>query len=269
MTSYISELASVDPRAEIGSGVYIGPFCLVGPKARIGDGTRLENSVTLNGKVTLGENNRIFPGTVIGAEPQDVSYRGTDTRVVIGNNNLIRESVTINRASEKEDGITAIGDNCFLMACCHVAHDCKIGNHVIIANCTLLSGHVHIFDHATLSGGVAVHQFTSIGHFAYIGGLSRVAQDVPPYMLVEGAPARPRCVNVVALKRNDFPADVIRGLSEAYRLIYRSKVGVDNAREILRTNGHFVPAVNHLLSFIENQHEGRHGRGRDRRRAAA
>ncbi len=269
MTSHISDMASVDPRAQIGAGVHIGPFCVVGPKAKIGDGTRLENNVTISGNVTLGRNNHIHPGAVIGAEPQDTSYRGTDTRVEIGDNNVIRESVTINRASEKEEGITSIGNNCFLMACCHVAHDCRVEDNVIIANCGLLGGHVHVFNHVTISGGVAVHQFASIGSYAYVGGLARVTHDVPPYMLVEGAPARPRCVNVVALKRNDFPAEVIRALSETHRLIYRSKVGLENAREILRSNGHFVPAVSTLLEFIGDQHEGRHGRGRDRRRAAA
>ena len=120
----------------------------------------------------------------------------------------------------------------------------------------------------SLSGGVAVHHFTTIGAYSFVSGISRVLHDVPPYMLVEGIPTRPRCVNVVALKRNDFPPEVIKALTEAHRLIYRSKVGLDNAREILRSNGQLVPAVNHLLSFIQQQQEGRHGRGRERRRAA-
>ena len=125
---------------------------MIGPDVKIGNGTKLENSVTLMGRVTLGEHNHLFPGVVIGAEPQDVSYRGTDTRVVIGDRNIFREGVTVNRASEKEDGTTTIGNSNFLMACCHVAHDCKLGDYIIMANATLLGGHVHIYDHATLSG---------------------------------------------------------------------------------------------------------------------
>ncbi len=264
----VASTAVVDPRAKIDPDAVIGPFCVIGPDVQIGPGTRLENSVTLIGRVTMGSDNHIFPGTVIGAPPQDLSYSGEQTQVVIGDNNVIRESVTINQASAKEDGVTVIGDHCYLMACSHIAHDCRLGDRIVMANGTLLGGHVHVHDDATLSGGSAVHHFTTIGSFSFVSGLSRVLHDVPPFMLVEGQPTRPRCVNVVALKRNDFPADTIRALSEAYKLIYRSKVGLDHAREILRSNGHLVPAVNHLLGFVQNQHEGRHGRGRERRRAA-
>ncbi len=268
MATYISAQASVDPRASIEDDVEIGPFCVVGPHVHIGRGTRLENSVTLMGRVTLGQYNHIYPGVVIGGEPQDISYSGADTQVIIGDHNIIRECVTINRGSEKEDGITAIGDHNFLMACCHVAHDCKLGSHIILTNAVLLGGHVHIHDHATLSGGVAVHHFATIGSYSFVAGLSAVRHDVPPYMLVEGYPARPRCINVVALKRNNFPAHVIDSLAEAHRLLYRARVGLENAREILRNNGHLCPQVNYLLNFVQEQHEGKHGRGRERRRAA-
>ncbi|MCH8924212.1 MAG: acyl-ACP--UDP-N-acetylglucosamine O-acyltransferase [Planctomycetes bacterium] len=268
MATIISEQAWIDPKAEIDDDVQIGPFCVVGPDARIGRGTRLENNVTLTGHVTLGANNHLFPGVVIGAEPQDISHSGGDTQVIIGDGNTIRECVTVNRATHKEDGITSLGDHNFLMACCHVAHDCRIGNHVTIANAALLGGHVRIDDHASLSGGVGVHHFTTIGGYSFVGGVSRVLHDVPPYMLVEGMPARPRCINIVALKRNNFPPEAIKALAEAHRLIYRAKVGLDHAREILRGNGMLVPQVNELLSFVQNQQEGRHGRGRERRRAA-
>ena len=152
------------------------------------------------GHVTIGRDNVIYPNVVIGGEPQDISYAGSDTQVVIGDGNTIREGVTINRGSEKEDGITRIGDKNFLMACCHVAHDCKLGNHIIMANGSLLGGHVHVDDYASLSGAVAVHHFTTIGSYSFIGGLSRVLHDVPPFMLCEGTPARPRCINIVALE---------------------------------------------------------------------
>ncbi|MBN2581190.1 MAG: acyl-ACP--UDP-N-acetylglucosamine O-acyltransferase [Pirellulales bacterium] len=268
MATCISQLAMVDPQAEIDHDVEIGPFCLVGPLVRIGRGTRLENNVTIMGRVTLGRSNHVYPGVVLGGAPQDVTYRGRDTQVIIGDENIIRENVTINRASEKEEGVTRVGNRNFLMACCHVAHDCVLGDQIIIANNTLLAGHVHVHDHASLSGQVAVHHFATIGSFSFVAGCSAVRHDVPPFMLVEGYPAKPRCVNAVGLKRNDFPPIVIQALAEAHKLIYRQKVGLDNAWEILRANGHLVPQVNHLLSFIQGQHEGVHGRGRERRLAA-
>lgn len=264
----ISDKADVDPQARIAEGVEIGPFCVVGPDATIGRGTVLMNNVTVMGHATIGDFNRIYPGAVIGGEPQDLSYRGTDTEVVIGDHNVIREAVTINRGSEKEEGRTVVGSHCFLMACCHVAHDCRVGDHVVIANGTLLAGHVRVHHNATLSGNVGIHQFTTLGSFCFISGASRVLHDVPPYMLIEGSPARPRCVNVVALKRNDFPPEYIKALNEAHRLLFRAKVGLDHAREILRTRGKMVPPVNHLLNFIQEQQEGRHGRARERRLAA-
>ena len=268
MTARIAENASIDSSAEIDEDVEIGPFCVIGPGARIRSGSRLLNHVTIMGNVTIGHDNVIYPNVVIGGEPQDVSYAGSDTQVVIGDGNIIREGVTINRGSEKEDGITRLGDKNFLMACCHVAHDCKLGDHIIIANGTLLGGHVHIDDYASLSGAVAVHHFTTIGSYSFVGGLSRVLHDVPPFMLCEGAPARPRCINIVALKRHEFTTHVIDCLAEAHRLIYRAKVGVDPAREILRGNGQLVPQVNQLLAFVEGQQDGRHGRSREVRRAA-
>jgi UDP-N-acetylglucosamine acyltransferase len=268
MTAMISDQASVDPRAELDDDVEVGPFCLVGPEVTIGRGTRLLSHVTVTGCVTIGEFNQLYPGAVVGAEPQDLSYRGSRTRVVIGDRNVLRECVTVNRATEKEEGVTVIGNRCFLMACCHVAHDCFIGDGVVIANGTLLAGHVRVHHHATLSGNIGVHHFTTVGSYSFVGGMSRVLHDVPPYMLAEGNPARPRCVNVVALQRNHFPTETIQALNEAHRLIYRAKVGLDHAREILRSNEKLIPPVNHLLNFIQEQQEGRHGRARERRRAA-
>lgn len=269
MAIHVAEQTSIHPQAELDDDVEVGPFCVIGPHVRIGRGTRLENNVTLMGHVTLGAYNHVYPNAVIGGEPQDISYRGSATRVEIGDHNVIREGVTINRATEKEDFVTALGDHNFLMAGCHVAHDCKLGSQIVIANGTLLGGHVHVQDYASISGGVAVHHYTRIGRYSFTGGLSRVLHDVPPYMLAEGSPARPRCINVVALKRNDFPADVIEQLAEAHRLLYRARVGLDNAREILRGGLTLVPQVTELLSFVQEQQEGRHGRSREARRKAA
>lgn len=267
-TVEIHPTAIVDPRAELAAGVRIGPHCVVSSEAVIGPGTVLENHVTIMGRVTIGARNRIFPNCVIGGEPQDISYRGTPTCVLIGDDNTIREGVTINRASEKEEGLTTIGDGNFLMAACHVAHDCRIADHVTIANGTLLGGHVRIDSRASLSGAVAVHHWATIGGWAFVAGLSRVLHDVPPFMLCEGAPARPRCINMVALKRGGFDRDAIAAIAEAHRLLYRAKVGLEPAREILRTQGMLGPAVEALLGFLAQQQEGRHGRARDRRRAA-
>ncbi len=268
MATLISPLAAVDPRATLGADVHIGPFCRIGADVVVGDRTHLESHVVLDGRTRLGCDNHVYPHTVIGAPPQDISYRGGPTEVVIGDRNVIRESVTINRATEKEEGVTIVGSDCFLMAGCHVAHDCRIGNHILMANNVLLGGHVHIHDSAVISGAVAIHHFVTVGGFSFTSGVSRIVQDVPPYMLVEGVPARPRCINLVGLRRNGFTSEQIRSLNEAFRLLYRQRAGIDRARTTLRENGWLIPQVNHLLSFAETTCEGRHGRSRDRRRAA-
>jgi UDP-N-acetylglucosamine acyltransferase len=260
--------AIVEAGARLAADVVVGPHCVISAGASVGRGTTLANHVTVMGSVRIGERNRIFPNCVIGGEPQDVSYRGSDTRVEIGDDNVIREGVTINRASEKEEGVTVVGSRNFLMACCHVAHDCRIGDNVIIANGTLLGGHVRVHSRASLSGVVAVHHWATIGGWSFVAGLSRVLHDVPPFMLCEGSPARPRCINVVALKRGGFSREEIEAVSEAYRLLYRAKVGVEQAREILQSQAALHPPVVELLDFLVLQQEGRHGRARERRKAA-
>ncbi len=190
MPADISNLSAVHPSAEIDDDVTIGPFCTIGPDVVIRAGTHLHNNVTLMGRVVLGCDNTIYPNVVIGGEPQDISYGGGDTSVVIGDGNLIREGVTINRASEKEEGITWVGDRNFLMANTHVAHDCRLGNHIIMANGSLLGGHVHIQDHASISGGVAVHHYTDDRQLQFHFRLeSRAARRPPVY--ARGRFARP------------------------------------------------------------------------------
>ena len=260
--------AVVEAGACLAADVRVGPYCVVSAGAVIGRGTVLANPVPVRGSVHIGERNRIFPNCVIGGDPQDVSYRGSDTRVEIGDDNVIREGVTINRASEKEEGVTVVGSRNFLMACCHVAHDCRIGDNVLIANGTLLGGHVRVHSRASLSGVVAVHHWATIGGWSFVAGLSRVLHDVPPFMLCEGSPARPRCINVVALKRGGFSREAIEAVSEAYRLLYRAKVGVEQAREILQSQAALQPPVVELLDFLVMQQQGRHGRARERRKAA-
>lgn len=268
MPAKIAANAWIDPRAEIDDDVEIGPFCVVSGGSRIGAGTRLLNNVTLMGNVTLGRGNTLYANCVVGGEPQDVSYGGAETRVEIGDGNVLREGVTVNRGSEKEDGVTRLGSHNFLMATSHVAHDCVLGDHIIIANATMLGGHVRVEDRASISGGVAVHHYATVGGFSFVAGVSRVLHDVPPFMLCEGSPAKPRCINIVALKRNGFGAEEIDSLAEAHRLLYRSKVGVEAAREVLRGADQITPGVARLFDFIARQGEGRHGRSRDFRRAA-
>ena len=265
----ISKLACVDPKAEIANGVEIGPFCVIGPQAKIGARTRLLNNVTILGDVTLGEDNIVSPGAVLGGAPQDLSYRGTLTKVVIGDRNVIRECVTVNRASEKEDGYTRVGSDCYFMGNVHIAHDCRIGDRVIIGHGSMLGGHVHVDHHATLSGSVAVTHYGAIGCYTFVGAASRVLQDIAPYMLADGSPARARCINIVALKRNDFDPNVIDAINEAYRLMYRARVGLGNCEEILESKGMLIPEIRNFLDRISVSQAGRHGRGRDVRRKAA
>ncbi len=269
MTRNIAPQAVVDPRAILEEDVSIGPFCVIGPDVHIGTGTRLANSVAVLGHARIGRSNTLFPNVVIGADPQDISYDGSPTGVEIGDHNVFREGVTVNRATTKEDGVTRIGSHNYFMACSHVAHDCQIGDHVIMANGVLLGGHAHVHDRAILSGNAAVHHYTTVGAYSFVGGLSRIVHDVPPYMLVDGNPSCVRCVNLVGLKRQGLSPDEIAGLSEAHRLVYRAKMGLRHATEILGSHGHLNRHVSKLLEFIEQQHNGKHGRARERTRKAA
>jgi UDP-N-acetylglucosamine acyltransferase len=269
MATLIADTACVDPRAEIADGVEIGPYCVVGPDVRIGRGTRLISHVCVQGHTALGESNLVSPFVVLGGDPQDVSYQGTPTRVEIGHHNIIRENVTVNRATEKEDGVTRVGSHNMFMAGAHVAHDCKVGDRVTIANGSMLGGHVHVESHASISGGVAVHHYVSIGAYSFVGGQSRIYHDVPRFMLVDGNPSKVRCINIVGLKRNGISAEGIDSLHEAHRLVYRAKMSARHAAEILESHGHLTAEVRALLEFIEAQQEGKHGRAREKTRRAS
>ena len=196
----ISPLASIHPQARIAESVEIGPFCVVGPDVEIGAGSRLLANVVVRGRVTIGRYNEIHPGAVLGGEPQDKGYSQEPTSVTIGDHNVIREAVTVNRGTSKDVGDTRIGNHCYLMATSHIAHDCQLGDHIVIANGTMLGGHCRVHDFVSISGSVAAHHFVTIGSYSFVAGMSRVLQDVPPFMLCEGQPARPRCVNAVGLR---------------------------------------------------------------------
>ncbi len=269
MSATIAPTAIVDPRAQVGNNVQIGHFSVIGPGAKIGDGTRIDEHVVINGITSIGEDNHVFPGCVLGAHPQDTSYTDAPTCVEIGDGNIFREHCTVNRATEKEDGITLVGNNNYFMAGTHIAHDCKVGDRIVIANNGMLGGHVRVGNDVTLAGGVGVSHFASIGQLSFVSAMSRVLHDVPPFMIVDGQPTKPRAVNTIGLKRHDYSTEDIKALTTAFKMLYRSLIGVDVAREQLFNSGPIRPVLSHLFQCLEHSSGGRHGRGQDRRKKKA
>jgi UDP-N-acetylglucosamine acyltransferase len=267
MATLVADTASIDSRAELDDDVEVGPYCVVGPDVKIGRGTRLIAHACILGHTALGQRNVVHPFATLGGEPQDVTFRGSPTRLEIGDDNIIREGVTIHLGSEKEQGLTLIGSNNLLMVNVHVAHDCVLGDKITIANNTILGGHTHVESFATISGGVGIHPFVTVGSYCYVGALSRIYHDVPRFMIVDGNPSKVRCINVVGLKRHDLGEAAIAALHEAHRLIYRARMTASHAGEILESHGHLCAEVRSLLDFIESQHLGKHGRARERWRA--
>ncbi|MFN3485859.1 MAG: acyl-ACP--UDP-N-acetylglucosamine O-acyltransferase, partial [Planctomycetota bacterium] len=242
----IHATAIVESGARIHATADIGPFCVVGPKVTIGPGTKLLHSVTVLGRTTIGARNVIHPYAVLGGDPQDLKFRGEDSVTVIGDENVIREGVTINKGTLGGGSETIIGNRNYLMAGCHVAHDTIIEDHCILANGTLLAGHIRVESHAIVSGWVAVHHFVTIGQHAFIGGCSRINQDAPPYMITQGFAGEVRGVNSVGLRRRGFRPDVINALREAHRLIWRSGLPKPDALgELERRSGH-LPEIRTL-----------------------
>lgn len=266
MRCTISPLAQVDPRAELGDGVEVGPFCHVGPEVSIGNGCRLYSHVTIIGKTTVGERNRFYPGAVIGADPQDVTYRDAPTRTEIGDENIFREGVTVNRAAAKEDCITRVGNRNFLMANAHVAHNCHVYNQAILSNGVLLGGHVHIQDGAIVSGNSVVHHFATVGTLAFVSGGCRVPHDIPPYMLAAGS-ENPEVVtiNLVGLRRKGVSEETIRALKQAHRLVFREYKKLDDVYRIFdeTLDGVFPLELSNLLTFLNQQTKGKQGRARE------
>lgn len=215
----IHPTAIVHPKAKLGVGVKVGPYSYIGPDVEIGDYTQLLFNVYVDRYVKIGRNNLIYNGAVIGTPPQDKSYKGEETWVIIGDNNVIREYVTVHRATG-EGEVTAIGNNNLIMAYSHIAHNCKLGSNIIISNSTGLSGHVVIDDYAVIGGMVGVHQFVRIGSFVMVGGYSKVSQDVPPYLLVFGNPAKVYNINRVGLVRNGFTREQIEEVKSLFKLLY-------------------------------------------------
>ena len=252
----IHKTAIIDAKAELASEVEVGPYCIIGPHVKIGKGTRLNPHVVVDGWTQIGEGCHIFQFASIGAIPQDLKYKGEKSWVTLGNNNVIREFVTINRGTAQSGGRTVIGDHNLLMAYSHVAHDCKIGNHVILANAATLAGHIEIEDYAIVGGLVAVHQFVRLGRHSIIGGSSGVNQDIPPYMMANGQRAKLYGLNMVGLKRHNFSQETVRNLKHAYHTLFRSGLTVKKALDQLQAGIKNSPEVDHLIDFIKNSERG-------------
>lgn len=266
METRISPMSQVDPQARIGQGVTIGPFCVVGPDVEIGDGTTLTSNVVVIGNTTIGQNNRFWPGCVIGGDPQDVSWQESQTQIIIGDNNIFREGVTVNRGAEKEDHITRIGNHNMFMANSHVAHNCRIFNNVILVNGVLLGGHVHVHDGAIVSGNSVVHHFSTLGRLSFVSGGCRVPHDIPPFMLAAGSDNPTlKTINVVGMRRAGISESSIEVVREAFRLLYRRNRPLDEVRRQFddQLEGVIPMELSMLLNFIENQRAGKLGRARE------
>jgi len=246
----IHETAVVHPKSVIGEDCEIGPYCVIGADVVMGPRNRISNHVTIMGDTTVGSDNQVFPHAVIGAPPQDLKYRGEKTRLEIGNHNQIREFVTVNTGTVQGGGLTRIGDRNMLMACCHVAHDCIVDDHVILANNSMLAGHIRVKSRAIVSGAAAVHHFTTIGRLAFVGAMTRVRQDVPPFMIVEGNPTRVRGPNVVGLRRAGVDTEGIEIIRQAYRFLYHSNISRREALDRIRSWDNRSPELEELLDFF-------------------
>jgi UDP-N-acetylglucosamine acyltransferase len=251
----IHPTAIIDRDATLGVDVEVGPFAVIGPGVEVGDRCRLAARVTLEQNVRLGAGVRVGVGTVIGGDPQDLKYKGEASWVEVGAETVIREYTTINRGTAAS-GVTRVGEHCFLMSYVHVAHDCRIGNHVIMANCTQLAGHVTIHDRATLSGLVAVHQFVTVGRLAFIGGCSRVNQDIPPFVKAVGNPVELYGLNTIGLQRAGLGEETLRALKRLYRLFFNSELNFTQAADRAKAELPSLPEVEQFLEFVLRSHRG-------------
>lgn len=248
--------AIVDPRARLAADVEVGPWTLIGPDVEIGSGTRIASHVVIKGPTVIGADNRILQFSTIGEDTPDLKYKGEPTRLVIGDNNMIREGVTIHRGTVQDRGETIIGDHNLLMAYVHVGHDSVIGSHCIFANNASLAGHVQVGDWAILSGYALVHQFCRIGAHAFLGASAYVTKDVPAYVLVAGNPAQVANINIEGLKRRGFSADALSALRKAYKVIYRQNLTVDAALVELTALAAAQPEVQPLIDSLKNSTRG-------------
>lgn len=251
----ISPLAYIDPAAQIGEGCEIGPFCFIDKNVVVGDNNVLMNSVTLLEGTRLGNGNTVFPGAVIGAVPQDLKFRGEETTAEIGDNNRIRENVTVHRGTASK-GRTVIGSGNLIMENAHIAHDCVLGNGIIMGNSTKLAGEVVIDDNAILSAVVLVHQFCRIGGYTMVQGGSRTSRDIPPYIIGGKEPITYGGINIVGLRRRQFSRELIEDIHQAYRLIYNSHLNVQEALEQIKYEINVGPEIQYIIDFIKASQRG-------------
>lgn len=255
MSTRVHPTAVVDSTARLGVDVEIGPYAIVGPGVEVGDGTVIAARAMLAQDTTIGARCRVGVGAVLGTDPQDLKYRGEPTQLAIGDETTIREYATLNRGTVAT-GRTSVGSRCYLMAYTHVAHDCTLEDWVMLANAVQLGGHVHLEAHASVGGSSAVHQFVRVGTYAFVGGGSRVVQDVPPYTRAAGNPMKLYGINAVGLERAGFDPDVRLALKRACRLLFNSRLSISQAMDRVRADSSQVPEVMRLLDFVAQSHRG-------------
>ncbi len=248
----IHPTAIVDPSAELDAGVEVGPYAIIGPRVTIGAGTRIGAHALIARNTRLGRDNQVFAHATVGEDPQDKKYGGEETWLEIGDHNVIREYATLHRGTVQDQGVTRVGSHNLLMAYSHVAHDCRIGDHCILANGASLGGHVQIHDWAILGGFTLVHQFTRIGAHAFTAMGSAVAKDVPPYVMVSGQPARPHGINHEGLRRRGFSGDQIAAIRSAYKLLYRQGLRLEEARQALNELAREREELALLAAFLDD-----------------
>ena len=250
----ISPLAYIHPNAKLGDNNIIGPFCYIDDNVIIGDNNVFQNSVTLNYGCRLGNNNEIFPGASLSTKPQDLKFKGEDTLCIIGDNNSIRENVTISRGTASK-GSTTVGSNNLLMENMHIAHDCVVGNGCIIGNSTKFAGEVIVDDNAIISATVLIHQFCKVGGYVMIQGGTRTSQDVPPYIMAGKEPIRFAGVNLIGLRRRGFDNELIQNIHEAYRLLYSKGIIAEGIEEI-KKNLQITPEIQYIIDFVSTSKRG-------------
>jgi UDP-N-acetylglucosamine acyltransferase len=252
----VHETAIVSASAILGDGVEIGPYSIIGDHVEIGDGTHIGSHVIVNGPTRIGKENRIYQFASIGDDPQDKKYAGEPTRLEIGDGNTIREYCTISRGTVQDEGVTRLGDDNWIMAYVHIAHDCRIGSHTVFANNATLAGHVHVGDWAILAGFSGAHQFCRIGPHSFLGMYSGVARDVPAYTMMAGQPAEPRGINSEGLKRRGFTSEQIRNIRNAYRIVYRQGLKLSAAIEQVESLAESRPELHLFLESLRASERG-------------
>ena len=251
----IHPTAIVDPKAEIGAGTIVGPYCVIEKSVVLGADCWLQHHVTLAGPMQAGRGNKFYAYCSIGQQTQDLKYKGEPTYLEIGDENTFREFVTVNRSTTSE-GKTRVGNRGNFLAYSHIGHDCIVGDEVVFSNNGTLAGHVQVGDNAVMGGLTAVHQFCRIGRFAITGGCSKIVQDIPPFMIADGNPAEIRGVNLIGLERKNFPAEGVRLIKEAFRLLHRSKLNTGQAIEAMRQELPQTKEITEIIEFIEKSERG-------------